>query len=111
MHEMWDRGVRRVTAEAIATASDGCEAVYLSVDIDALDPGFALGTGTPEPGGMTPADLLRAVRSIALETPLVALDVVDASPPYDHADNTVTASCWRSSPDWPTRSGSWPAGP
>ncbi len=89
MHEMWDRGVRPVIAEAIATASDGCEAVYLSVDIDVLDPGFAPGTGTPEPGGMTPADLLRAVRSIALETPLVALDVVEVSPPYDHADNTV----------------------
>lgn len=89
MHEMWDRGVRPVIAEAIATASDGCDAVYLSVDIDVLDPGFAPGTGTPEPGGMTPADLLRAVRSIALETPLVAMDVVEVSPPYDHADNTV----------------------
>ena len=54
-----------------------------------LDPGFAPGTGTPEPGGMNPADLLRAVRFIATETPLVALDVVEVSPPYDVADNTV----------------------
>lgn len=61
----------------------------LSVDIDVLDPGFAPGTGTPEPGGMNPADLLRAVRSIALETPLVALDVVEVSPPYDQAESTV----------------------
>ncbi len=89
MHEMWDRGVRPVITDAIARAVDGCDALYLSVDIDVLDPGFAPGTGTPEPGGMNPADLLRAVRSIALETPLVAMDVVEVSPPYDHADTTV----------------------
>jgi agmatinase len=89
MHELWERGVRPVIADAIARAGDGCDALYLSVDIDVLDPGFAPGTGTPEPGGMNPADLLRAVRSIALETPLVAMDVVEVSPPYDHADNTV----------------------
>ena len=84
MHDVWDRGMRPVIADAIARAGDGCDWLYLSVDIDVLDPGFAPGTGTPEPGGMNPADLLRAVRSIALETPLVALDVVEVSPPYDH---------------------------
>ena len=89
MHEMWERGVPPVIADAIARATDGCDALYLSVDIDVLDPGFAPGTGTPEPGGMNAADLLRAVRSIALETPLVAMDVVEVSPPYDHADTTV----------------------
>jgi agmatinase len=92
MHEVWDRGMRPVIADAIARASDGCDWIYLSVDIDVLDPGFAPGTGTPEPGGMNPADLLRAVRSIALETPVVALDVVEVSPPYDHAENTVNAA-------------------
>lgn len=89
MHDIWDRGVKPVIVDAIARAGDGCDALYLSVDIDVLDPGFAPGTGTPEPGGMNPADLLRAVRSIALETPLVAMDVVEVSPPYDHADTTV----------------------
>ncbi len=69
--------MRPVIADAIARAGDGCDRIYVSVDIDVLDPGFAPGTGTPEPGGMNPADLLRAVRSIALETPLVALDVVE----------------------------------
>ncbi|WP_322751350.1 MULTISPECIES: agmatinase [unclassified Frankia] len=89
MHEIWDRGSRAVVTDAIAQAVDGCRALYLSVDIDVLDPGFAPGTGTPEPGGMTPADLLRAVRQITLDTPLVAADIVEVSPPYDHAENTV----------------------
>ena len=92
MHDVWDRGMRPVIADAIARAGDGCDWLYLSVDIDVLDPGFAPGTGTPEPGGMNPADLLRAVRSIALETPLVALDVVEVSPPYDNAETTVNAA-------------------
>ncbi len=89
MHEVWERGSRAVVTDAIAQAVDGCRALYLSVDIDVLDPGFAPGTGTPEPGGMSPADLLRAVRQIALDTPLVAADIVEVAPPYDHAENTV----------------------
>ncbi len=89
MQEVWERGINAVMEDAIAEALDGCEALYLSVDIDVLDPGFAPGTGTPEPGGLTPADLLRAVRRIAVETPLVALDVVEVSPPYDWAELTI----------------------
>jgi agmatinase len=89
MQEIWERGSPAVMADAVAEAMDGCDALYLSVDIDVLDPGFAPGTGTPEPGGMTPADLLRAVRQLAVETPLVALDVVEVSPPYDWAELTI----------------------
>jgi agmatinase len=89
MNEVWERGSPAVIADAIGEALEGCDALYLSVDIDVLDPGFAPGTGTPEPGGMNPADLLRAVRSIALQTNLVALDVVEVAPAYDWADTTV----------------------
>lgn len=89
MHEIWERGSAAVVADAITEAMEGCDALYLSVDIDVLDPGFAPGTGTPEPGGMNPADLLRAVREIALRANVVALDVVEVAPPYDWADNTV----------------------
>lgn len=89
MHEVWERGAPAVMADAVAEAMEGCDALYLSVDIDVLDPGFAPGTGTPEPGGMAPADLLRAVRQLALETPLVALDVVEVAPPYDCAELTI----------------------
>jgi agmatinase len=89
MGELLDRGVDPVIDEAIAQALDGPELIYLSVDIDVLDPGFAPGTGTPEPGGMQPADLLRAIRKIALRTDLVAMDVVEVSPPYDHSEITA----------------------
>jgi len=89
MQEVWERGIGPVLDDAVARASDGCDAIYLSVDIDVLDPGTAPGTGTPEPGGMSAVDLLRAVRGVALHTTLVALDVVEVSPPYDHADITV----------------------
>ncbi len=89
MQEVWERGSRAVIEDAIAEALDGADALYLSVDIDVLDPGFAPGTGTPEPGGMNPADLLRAVRQITLDAPVVALDVVEVSPPYDWADTTT----------------------
>lgn len=89
MGELLDRGVETVIEQAIEQALDGPEVIYLSVDIDVLDPGFAPGTGTPEPGGMQPADLLRAIRKIALRTRLVAMDVVEVSPPYDHAEVTA----------------------
>jgi agmatinase len=89
MQEVWERGAPAVMADAVAEAMEGCDALYLSVDIDVLDPGFAPGTGTPEPGGMAPPDLLRAVRKLALETNLVGMDIVEVSPPYDHAQQTV----------------------
>ena len=54
--------------------------VFLSVDVDVLDPAFAPGTGTPEPGGMTTADLLWACRAIASRTRIVGMDVVEVLP-------------------------------
>ncbi len=89
MDEIVARGLPAVLDDAVREATDGCDAIYLSVDIDVLDPGFAPGTGTPEPGGLAPVDLLRAVRRLAIEAPLVALDVVEVSPPYDWAELTV----------------------
>ena len=73
----------------MAIATDECEGVFLSVDIDVCDPGHAPGTGTPEPGGLSARQLLDAVRRICLELPVVGVDVVEVSPPYDHADITA----------------------
>jgi agmatinase len=89
MQEIWERSLPQVMEDAVAEALEDTDGIYLSLDIDVLDPGFAPGTGTPEPGGLNPADLLRAVRKLALFTPLVAMDVVEVSPPYDLADTTV----------------------
>jgi len=63
--------------------------VFLSIDVDVVDPGHAPGTGTPEPGGLTARQLLDAVRRCAIELPVVGLDVVEVSPPYDHAEVTA----------------------
>ena len=67
---------------------DGCEGVFLSVDVDVCDPGHAPGTGTPEPAGLTARQLLDSVRRIAYELPVLGMDVVEVSPPYDHAEIT-----------------------
>lgn len=62
--------------------------VYLSIDIDVLDPGFAPGTGTPEAGGLTSRELLAIVRGFAGAN-VIGGDIVEVSPPYDHAEITA----------------------
>ena len=89
MTEIHHRGLSAVLDESFATLTDGCDGVFLSVDIDVVDPGMAPGTGTPEPGGMTSRELLEAVRRICLELPIVGIDVVEVAPPFDSADITA----------------------
>jgi agmatinase len=92
MREIEERGAEAVIDDAIAEALDGPDAIYLSIDIDVLDPGTAPGTGTPEPGGLLPRELLRAVRRIVGAVELAAMDIVEVSPPYDHAEVTAMAA-------------------
>jgi agmatinase len=61
--------------------------VYVSFDIDGLDPAFAPGTGTPVPGGLTSRDALAFLRALA-GVRLAGMDVVEVCPPLDHADLT-----------------------
>ena len=89
MVEIEERGAEAVVADAIAEALDGPEVVYLSVDIDVVDPGMAPGTGTPEPGGILAREMLRAVRQIVGSVDLVGMDVVEVSPPYDLSEVTA----------------------
>jgi agmatinase len=89
MTEIGERGLTACLDEAFAIATDECDGVFLSVDIDVCDPGHAPGTGTPEPGGLSARALLDAVRRICMELPVVGLDVVEVSPPYDHAHITA----------------------
>jgi agmatinase len=92
MTEIEERGAEAVIADAIAEALDGPEVVYLSVDIDVLDPGMAPGTGTPEPGGMLTRELLRAIRQVVGSVELVGMDVVEVAPAYDVAEITAAAA-------------------
>ncbi|RPH33511.1 MAG: agmatinase [Chloroflexi bacterium] len=92
MTEIESRGAEAVVADAIAEALDGPEVIYLSVDIDVIDPGMAPGTGTPEPGGMLTRELLRAVRQVAAAVELVGMDVVEVAPPYDVSEVTAAAA-------------------
>ena len=89
MTEIEARGAEAVIDDAIAEALDGPDAIYLSVDIDVVDPGSAPGTGTPEPGGLLPRELLRAIRRIVGRVELAGMDIVEVSPPYDWAESTA----------------------
>jgi agmatinase len=69
----------------------GDSPVYVSIDIDVLDPAHAPGTGTPEPGGLSTRELMLLLRGMA-GLPLVGADVVEVAPPYDHAELTALAA-------------------
>jgi agmatinase len=89
MTEIGRRGLDTCLDEAFGIATDDCDGVFLSVDVDVCDPGHAPGTGTPEPGGLTARQLLDAVRRVCRELPVVGIDIVEVAPPYDHAEITA----------------------
>ncbi len=72
-------------------AAHGHPPLYLSLDIDCLDPAYAPGTGTPEPGGMTSNQVLSILEELA-DLNFVGMDCVEVSPPYDHAELTSQAA-------------------
>ena len=78
MHDVRELGIKGVVRRAVEIVAEG--PVFLTVDVDVLDPAFAPGTGTPEPGGMTTGDLLWAARTVAKELDLVGADVVEVLP-------------------------------
>jgi len=78
MHDVRDLGIREVIERTVSIVGEG--PTFLSVDVDVLDPAFAPGTGTPEPGGMTSGDLLWAVRAIGERIHLVGMEVVEVLP-------------------------------
>ena len=72
-------------------AAHGNPPVYLSLDIDCLDPAYAPGTGTPEPGGMSTNQVLSLLEELA-DLPFVGMDCVEVAPAYDHAELTSYAA-------------------
>ncbi len=89
--EFHRRGPEEIGAETTAQLS-GADAVYVTLDIDALDPAYAPGTGTPEAGGLTTRGLLEFLRPIMTGLPVQALDIVEVAPPLDHSDITSFAA-------------------
>ena len=82
-------GLRQIIDDIVDRIGDA--PVYLTLDIDCLDPAFAPGTGTPEPGGLSTSQVLTFLEELA---PLqwVGMDCVEVSPPYDHAELTSNAA-------------------
>lgn len=79
------------SAIAQRLAQNGNPPVYLSLDIDCLDPAFAPGTGTPEPGGMSTNQVLTILEELS-EPRFVGMDCVEVAPAYDHAELTSNAA-------------------
>jgi agmatinase len=78
MHDVRELGIEAVVERTVELVGAG--PVFLTVDVDVLDPAFAPGTGTPEPGGMTSSDLLWACREAARRLELAGADVVEVIP-------------------------------
>lgn len=87
MDDIEQLGIDKVAEMALERAWDGCDAVYMSYDIDSIEAAFVPGTGWPEPGGLLPREALKLVGLVAAEG-LCGMEVVEVSPPYDHADIT-----------------------
>jgi agmatinase len=91
MHDIRNLGLREVISQAVETVGGG--PVFLTVDIDVLDPAFAPGTGTPEPGGMTTTELLWAMREVAVHLEVIGADMVEVIPTgVGSADITALAA-------------------
>lgn len=83
MTEVERYGWEHVMERAIAEAAEGTDYLYVSLDIDVLDPGYAPGTGTPEPNGLTPRELFPMLRRLGAETNLVGIELVELNPLVD----------------------------
>lgn len=83
MAEIEQRGFVAVMKDVIKEANDGPEYMFVSFDIDALDPAFVPGTGTPEPGGLTPREAFPIVRRLCAESNVIGFELVELAPGLD----------------------------
>lgn len=89
MAEIDDRGWKPVMEDVIREAQEGPEYLFISFDIDTLDPAFVPGTGTPEPGGLTPREAFPIVRRLCAESNVIGFELVELSP---HMDPTYVSA-------------------
>lgn len=83
MAEVEERGWKAVVEDAIKEANDGPKYLFISFDIDVIDPAFVPGTGTPEPGGLTMREANMIVRRLAAESNVVGFELVELNPLVD----------------------------
>jgi agmatinase len=88
MPEVSNRGVATVVEEAVTEAAIDTDAVYVTFDIDAVDPSAAPGTGTPEPGGLTPSQALTVVETLGRSDDVGAVDLMEVAPESDPTNQT-----------------------
>ena len=89
MAELEADGFDSIMERVINEALDGPEYIFISFDIDSLDPAFAPGTGTPEPGGLTTREAFPLVRRLCAETPVVGMELVEIAPGWDPGYTTA----------------------
>jgi agmatinase len=89
MAEVERKGWEAVLRRALAEALDGPRYLYVSLDVDVMDPAFTPGTGTPEPGGLTPRELFPLLRRLTAENAVVGIDVVEMNPLVDPGYTTA----------------------
>ncbi len=91
-HELFEKNLAYVLKEIHKVFDESFQAIYLSIDIDCLDPSHAPGTGTPEAGGLTSRMLIEIIKSICEQLPIKAMDIVEVAPPKDVNDITSWAA-------------------
>jgi agmatinase len=87
-HEIARDGIESAVQKALIMLKS--DRVYVSIDIDAIDPAYAAGTGTPEPFGLTPRDVKHALGQVAPR--LAGLDIMEVSPPFDNGNTSALAA-------------------
>ena len=87
--EIIKKGWEEVMKDALAEALEGTEKLYISFDLDAFDPAFAPGAGTPEPGGLTPREVFPILRGLAIQNEIIGMEVVEVNPLVDSGYQTT----------------------
>lgn len=88
MRDVEHRGICDVVSEAIQTAAEDTDAVYVTFDIDSVDPSVAPGTGTPTPGGLSSQQALRTMEVLGTSDAIGAVDMMEVAPRYDPNEGT-----------------------
>ena len=88
MSDVRREGIESVVEQAVAAAADGTDAVYVTFDIDAVDPSVAPGTGTPEAGGLSAHQALAVMETLGTHDAVAAADLMEVAPDRDPTENT-----------------------